>query len=273
MACRDAYKSAVYAQYEEAVEEEKIADTVKPITVEQEVEQLFFGVDSKTPATEILQNNLTEYEWVSRNKISPNFWGRYILGENALSKEEIAFLGSKGCLIAAICVHEGEKSTEEQGRLFAQQAIQAAVDLEIPVGKAIFLELVEEEAATAEFLVGFADELLTNGYLPGFRANTDAAFDFDHIFSQGMQTNPDVFGKCAVWACAPTIPAYDRITTTHLIHPDEWTPFAPSGITRKAVAVWQYSKECHPIQNIKEEGTSFNMNLVRNVQMILEKMF
>lgn len=273
MACRDAFRNTIAGSCEAENQETTLDVSIQPVAVEEEVERLFFGVNSKTPAMELLQNNLTEYEWVSRNKISPNFWGRHILGKKALSKEEIDFLSSKGCLIVAICTDEGEKSTEDQGKSFGDQAIKAAVGLDIPVGKAIFLELTEEEAFTTEYLQGFANELLSSGYMPGFKANTDAAFDFDRVFSQGMQNAPDVFSECAIWASAPTIAEYDRITTTHLIHPDEWMPFAPSGITKKTVAVWQYGKDCHPIQSIKEENTSFNMDLVRNVQFILDKMF
>lgn len=53
---------------------------------------LRFGVNSKTPVDTLLQNNLTEFEWAARNKLYPNFWGRYLSGENALTMEEIEFL-------------------------------------------------------------------------------------------------------------------------------------------------------------------------------------
>ena len=76
-----------------------------------------------------------------------------------------------------------------------------------------------------------------------------------------------------VWSEAPILEEYNRITTTHLIHPDNWTPYAPSGITRKGIAVWQYGKECHPIEDEKEEKTAFNINLVRNEAVIMKKMF
>ena len=69
------------------------------------------------------------------------------------------------------------------------------------------------------------------------------------------------------------IKEYDKITTTHLIHPDEWKPFAPSGITRKDIAIWQYGKDCHPIENDDGIVTTFNINLVRNDRVIIENMF
>ncbi len=63
------------------------------------------------------------------------------------------------------------------------------------------------------------------------------------------------------------------ITTSHLIHPDNWMPYAPSGITRNEIAVWQYGINCHPIEDDMGKVTTFNLNLVRNEQVIVDKMF
>ena len=93
------------------------------------------------------------------------------------------------------------------------------------------------------------------------------------LFRSGMQTDKDIFEKCLVWAVAPTLAEYDRITTTHLIHPDNWGPFAPSGITRNDIAIWQYGKECHPINDDSGKETTFNINLIRNIQVLIDKMF
>ena len=58
------------------------------------VSRLLFGVDSKIQANDLLQNNIDQFEWVVRNKIYPNFYGRYLTGENCLTKDEIKFLAS-----------------------------------------------------------------------------------------------------------------------------------------------------------------------------------
>ena len=120
---------------------------------------------------------------------------------------------------------------------------------------------------------GFATTLLKCGLTPGFKANTDAAFDFDREYSGGMQSDRQVFEKCLIWAVAPSLTEYDRVTTTHLIHPDNWVPFAPSSIRRSDIAVWQYGKNCHPIYDDADNETTFNVNLVRNERVIIEKMF
>ena len=245
----------------------------QPIMVEQKVKRLLFGVDSKSKSDDILQNNITQLEWVVRNKVYPNFWGRNLTGENALTREEIDFLHSKGCKIAAMYNDAGAKQTEEQGKLLAKKIDVVAMELGIPEGTAIFLEIGENETVTRNFMRGFATDLIKAGFTPGFKANTDANFGFDREFSRGMQTNKEVFEKCLIWAVSPSLKEYDRVTTTHLIHPDNWMPYAPSGITRNDIAIWQYGKNCHPIEDDKGIETAFNINLVRNEKVIIEKMF
>ena len=71
-------------------------------TEKAEAVTLRFGVDTAGKADEVLQNNLTEFEWVARNKLYPDFWGRNLVGENCLTEEEIRFLHRQGCKIAAI---------------------------------------------------------------------------------------------------------------------------------------------------------------------------
>ena len=63
------------------------------------------------------------------------------------------------------------------------------------------------------------------------------------------------------------------MTATHLIHPDNWKPFAPSGITRKDIAIWQYGKNCHPIQDEDDQETVFHLDLVTTSRLIIERMF
>ncbi len=237
------------------------------------VKSLIFGVDSKTQANDLLQNNIKEFEWVVRNKIYPTFYGRYLTGENCLTDEEIKFIHRKGCKIAAIYAEEGEKRTEEQGTIITEKICKRALELGIRKGTAIFLEIGENEKATKVFMRGFAKHLISEGYTPGFKANTDAKYTFDREFSRGMQADKEIFNECVIWAVAPTIEEYNSITTSHLISPKVWMPYAPSAITKREIAVWQYGRDCHPIEDDKEKMTTFNIDLVRNKQVILEKMF
>lgn len=110
MACRNTYKTKTIN-----VEADIAKTSITEPAVAKTVNRLLFGVDSAIQANDLLQNNIEEFEWIVRNKIYPNFYGRFLTGENCLTKEEIDFLHSKGCKIAAIYADEGAKQTEEPG--------------------------------------------------------------------------------------------------------------------------------------------------------------
>ncbi len=185
---------------------------------------LLFGVDSYVQANDVLQNNLTEFDWVTRNKLYPNFWGHYISGQGCLTKEEISFLHRMGCKIIAMHADTEEKKTEEQGKIQAKKIAIMALELGIPENTTIFLEINENLKVTTKFMKGYIQSLLTEGYTSGFKANTDATYIFDREFSRGMQNEKTIFEKCLIWAVAPNLKEYERTTTTHLIHPDYWGP-------------------------------------------------
>ena len=273
MACRDVYKVKTLSDGTQvAVRADAVQKTGK-ITANRVIRRLLFGVDSLCRANELLQNNLTMFEWVVRNKIYPNFWGRALNGPDGLTTEEIKFLHSKGCKIAAIYTADEMKNTAAQGMHCGELAGVVAMRLGIPVGKAIFVDIDQNEDVTTDFLFAYAKTLLEMGYSPGVRANTDAQFVFDREFSRGMRMERGVFEKILVWATAPTYEEYDRMTTSHLIHPDCWKPYAPSGISRNEIAVWCYGKECHPIFSDVDRESKFNINLLMNDRVIIEKMF
>ena len=269
MACRKAYRAQAIVKQAEV---EPAASISQP-TVAKSVDRLLFGVDSKTQASDLLQNNIDQFEWVARNKTYPNFYGRYLTGENALTKQEILFLHLRACKIAAIYADDGDKQTEQQGALLAKKIDIRAMELGIPEQSVIFLELGENEYVSRDFMKGYASALMAEGFTPGFKANTDAKFMFDREFSRGMQTDKAVFEKCLIWAVSPTLKDYNGMTTTHLIHPDNWAPFAPSALTRREIAIWQYGVECHPIEDDTGKLTTFNLDLVRNDGVIIDKLF
>ena len=271
MACRDAYEASKNEIHQAGAE--SVPPTHDAAVAAASVTGLFFGVDSDVPATELLQNNLTLFEWAVRNKLYPNFWGRSITGEQALTRGEIDFLHDQGCKIAAIYRTSEPKETEEQGRLEAAKAALATLALGIPYDTVLFLEPDAGEPITQDYLRGYANGIMQEGYMPGFRANTDAKFAFDREFSGGMQSTRDLFAICPIWAVAPNLPEYDRVTTTHLIHPDVWRPFVPSAIDRSEIAVWQYGRDCHPIRSDAGAQVCFHINLIRSADVIAEYMF
>ena len=234
---------------------------------------LAFGVDSAIQANDLLQNNITMFEWVRKNKSYPNFWGRYITGDNCLDKQEIMFLRRMGCKIAPTHKNTEQKITERQGKAQALRIIAAAVELEIPENTAIFLEIGDTEKVTTAYLKGYAKALIEEKYIPAFKANTDANFDFDREFSRGLLNENEIFKECLIWAVAPNIPSFERIATTHVVHPENWAPYSPSGMTRNDICVWQYGKNCHPIKDDKGIETVFNVDLIKNIDYVIRKLF
>ena len=127
MACRNAYRTKT-ADREALTSKTSISEPV----VAKTVDRLLFGVDSKIQANDLLQNNIDEFEWVVRNKVYPNFYGRYINGENCLTADEIRFIHSNACKIAAIYTDESAKETVEQGENLAEKVYIRALGLGIP---------------------------------------------------------------------------------------------------------------------------------------------
>lgn len=266
-----AYKNAINNEnttpisVAEPIVEEKNFGVIVP-------ENMYFGVDTSFPANTLLQNNITLFDWVERNKPQPNFWGRNIFGANCITKDEIHFLHNRGCRVALIYQPISPKETEEDGRLSAQEIFDHIFKLGMHKDIAVFLEIQDIEAVTNSYMLGFAKELLNLNLIPGFKANTDAQFTFDRKFSRCLNNYRDVFEKCIVWATAPNLDEYYRTTNAHLIHPDVWIPFAPSGISKNDICIWQYGKECHPIYDEINREITFNVNLTKETNTIFKYM-
>lgn len=232
------------------------------------VKKLWFGVDTTIPSTTLLQNNFSLFEWVTRNKIYPSFWGRYLTGENALEEKEVCFLREKNCEILLIAKPDLGIATEEEGKALAIKVSALAKKKDFLNNTAIFVEINENDYATKSFMKGYACELLAKGYTPGFKANTDAHFPFDREFCRGLQAEPALFQQCLLWAVSPTLREYNETTNAHSLHPNCWKPFAPSGITRNEISVWQYGLNCHCICDNNDRRTSFNLNITQNELLI-----
>ncbi|MGN1081847.1 MAG: glycoside hydrolase domain-containing protein [Acutalibacteraceae bacterium] len=262
MSCRDKLKNINIAEKEESEDLNLLFGG-----------RILFGVDSSCKSDNILQNNLTQFQWVVKNKIYPNFWGRNINGENCLTKEEISFLHSKACKIAAIYKDGNPKETAGQGIISAKNAVVRAYELNIPWGTAVFTEIKDDDSITPDFLKGFAEEMIIRGFVPGFKVNTDCGYGFSRMYGKCLQSSPEVFRQCLIWATAPALKEYDGITDSHVISPDDWKPCAPHGMTKNEISVWQYGRNCHPINDYCDKNTSFNLNLIRNYITVIKRMF
>ena len=87
MACRNYYRRKTIFS-----EPDDVYDSISEPTVAKTVKRLLFGADSKIQSNDLLQNNIDQFEWVVRNKLYPLFYGRYLTGENCLTKDEAVFV-------------------------------------------------------------------------------------------------------------------------------------------------------------------------------------
>lgn len=88
-------------------------------------DQLIFGVNSDMRSDDVLQNNLSLFEWATRNKIYPSFWGRNLSGENALTHEEINFCTVKVAKLLR-CIR---RTRPKQRRIKAEQRVRMFAEL------------------------------------------------------------------------------------------------------------------------------------------------
>ncbi len=193
-----------------------------------------YGVTSTTPSNNRLKNGYTMYDWVMRQKCFPAFWGRTLCGENALNQEEIAFLKEKDCKIALVIRDLTEKQVSgADGTLDGVRAVEAAKALGVPQneGIALFAEIKADWSVNHNWMMSFAQALVSCGYVPGFIGNTDSSknFNFDRQCSHYVQATAEVNQFGAIY-CA-TEPKLSRM-------PQEWKPYCPSALNAEDMHLW-----------------------------------
>ncbi len=193
-----------------------------------------YGVSTNVPSNKKLKNGYTLYDLIMRQKCFPSFWGRTLIGENAITSEEIEFLHAKDCKIAFIIrdLTEAQVSGMD-GSAVALRATEAIKDLGVPEnsGIVIFAEIKPEWSVNYLWMISFAQTIFENGYRPGFIGNTDSSknFCFDRHCSRFVYyTNSEnQFG--AIY-CA-TEPKLNDI-------PEDWSPYCPTELESDQIDFW-----------------------------------
>lgn len=216
----------------------------------------FFGVDTETKVDELLQHNLTLFDWIRKNQGFPYFVGRRINGENALTKAELNYIRNNGSKAIPIF----KPYLEMCGKDNARVAVAILEELEMEKGISVYAEL-DANNATEEFLKDFVSAILDNGYTPGFYVDTDSYYKFDRQYSRAYQANEKLMKQCKIWATSPEMEEYYETRNGHNEKPEFWGPFAPSCITKEQISFWQYGKKAHPVNAYNGNRTDFNLNL------------
>lgn len=214
---------------------------------------LIYGADSTAPANTRLTNGYTLYDWVMRMSCYPSFWGRSVTGKGRITAEEIEFLRNKKCKIACILRDFKEEIiASNNGTEDGLNAVEAAIALGIPQNKGIvlFADIPSDWQVNHNWMMGFANMLLENGYLPGFLGNTDSDknFCFDRQCSHYIQATRNTNHRHTLyWSKEPR----------YKFDPELWVPYAPSELLPQDMHLWQYG-------DIKFHGISVHRNYARD---------
>ncbi len=199
------------------------------------MKEFVFGIDSDIPANLRLKNGYTMFDWVSRVREIPSFWGRGITGKDAIDKTEVEYLKSKNCRIALIDRDLTEEDVcKSDGHAEAMKAVNAARKLGVPpyAGYAIYAEIKSDWSVSHIWMIRYAFTIAQNGFIPGFIGNTDSSknFSFDRQCSHYCQSTAGSNRLCAsFWATEPKQKGY----------PEVWEPYCPSGMEREDISVWR----------------------------------
>ncbi len=168
-----------------------------------------WGMDSNGVQTAATLDAVT-----ARYGAKPAFMGRYLTtggGPSVLSKGEVSLLRERGIgvvLVADVyarCTADAGLGLTEagMGRREADLAATAARALDVPDNHSIIIfgDLEAKRPATATCMAAYADELLADGYQPGWYGNPNRG-DFNDAFCAAAAHDTKV-ATAVVWTSQP----------------------------------------------------------------------
>lgn len=228
-------------------------------------EMTFFGIDTESNVNTLLQNNITLLDWIRKSKGFPYFVGRWINGHDPLTKDEIDYIKSIGSNVIPIIRPEDSLSYDS----LSEKTVSILKELNFEKGTVVFLTIGSNDMPS-ECLIAFAKGIIDKGYIPGFYADTDSYYEFDHQFSIAYQDDETTMKKCKIWALSPEMEEFFETRTSHNPQPDFWGPFAPSCLSKEQISFWQYGKKTHPIKSYGGERVDFNLNLSNDPSLFFD---
>ena len=199
---------------------------------------MIFGAYSNQAVNTKLSNGYDLFHWVMRKNCFPSFWARNLQGTTRLTKEEIMYLRQNNCRIVPVLNGLSETEVAQaDATIQAKRAVQELHRLGVPdEGRiAVMAYLHPRWCINHNWMLSYASNILSEGYLPGFIGNTDSSVNFSfnremgHFFraarANGILTP-------VVWASEPKMSL-----------PNEWLPYCCSDMTRQEISFWQYGEE------------------------------
>ena len=197
-----------------------------------------WGVDSADPVTTAAWN--AAYGLLGR---LPQFWGRYVGGDYAVTPAEIAYLHEKHCklLIAYNATGPSDVAGDEAaGVADANAAIAAMKALGVPAGVYVYADVEAEWAPSTAWIEGWVATLDGSPYGPGFYCNPDSDEEFAAAYDAAYAAAPQHFARTRLWSSEPEPYGGSECDQPP---PTSWAPSTPAR-NASGTVVWQYVESC-----------------------------
>jgi hypothetical protein len=204
---------------------------------------MHWGVDSaRTSNTTAADGATIAIDAVTiRAGTSPEFWGRYIGGNYAISSAEVNALHSANCRVLLVfngTTSGGVQGSAADGLNDASQAVAAALNLGVPAGIAVFADVENTWAPSPDWIQGWVKGIVSSpsGYLPGFYCDTTPGRVFDLAYCAAV-AEPAV-ASALLWSMEPQpSPQCQAAGSAPAFNPQNVSCNNPSHM-------WQYTIDC-----------------------------
>jgi len=222
-------------------------------------EGMWWGVDSSGPITAAAIANVRGWYRGAR----PQFWGRYVSGEYAVTRAELAFARRQGLYVYLLvndrncsqCAFGGDicgnDLTRAQARADAHAALRAARRLGLPRGTVLFKDIEQVSSCTrepsADYLDAWYRTLKGTDFVTGFYGNAyQQNYDFPRGYCAEVKRAADFAADVVLEMNedGPLIGAPRGSTGPD--NAPRFAPLVPWCAPAKATVIWQYGESLDP---------------------------
>jgi hypothetical protein len=190
-----------------------------------------WGVDSAVTVNEDLLS------CVRSNYGNPKFWGRYLAEvpnvSEGLTKEEIAFIHSKGMKVLPIYNVFRAATGYSNGQIMARNAVYNARRLDISDNIALFANVEGFFEVDEAWIRGWVESIYPTGYRAGIY-HDPVKGEFSAAYCEAVSNNNQVAIQSILWSAEP------EPGVTKERHAPRYKPVIPS--CKANVWLWQYGR-------------------------------
>jgi hypothetical protein len=220
---------------------------------------MWWGVDSSGPITAAAIANVRDWYRGAR----PQFWGRYVSGEYAVTRNELDFARSQGLYVYVLvndrncsqCAFGGDicgnDLTRGQARADAHAALRAAARLGLPRGTVLFKDIEQVSSCrrepSADYLDAWYRTLKGTDFVTGFYGNAyQQNYDFPRGYCAEVKRAAD-FAADVVLDMNEDEPLIGALRgKTGPDNAPRFNPLVPWCTPARATAIWQYGESLDP---------------------------